>query len=164
MKSNQTSTYDNSDGSTAFYFYSSSSGDPLTAEALEAAGPAYYNKDGGYGFKLFLESRGYTVTTMFNQRIAPTYTGGFTFEQFKEQIDAGSPVFIHVEGHTMAGIGYDDSSETIYLNDTWDHATHTMTWGGSYQGMAHQSVTVVNLEPVQQVSPVVVPINYLLLR
>ncbi|CAK8713557.1 hypothetical protein KKHLCK_02610 [Candidatus Electrothrix laxa] len=103
MKTNQTTNYDNSDGATAFYFYAD--GTQLTAEVLEAAGPIYYNHDGGYGFKLFLESRGYIVTTMFNQRIAPTYSGGFTFAQYKEQIDAGSPVFIQVEGHTISPIG-----------------------------------------------------------
>jgi hypothetical protein len=46
-------------------------------------------------------------------------------------------------GHSIVGIGYADPN-TVYLNDTWDHVTHSMTWGGSYSGMLLKSVSVVN--------------------
>jgi len=142
MKTNQTTNYGNSDGATTFYYYSDS-GDPLTAEAMEANG--IESQDGAYGLKLFFESRGYTVTTLYNQKIDAVEDGGFTFDQYKAEIDAGHPVFIHLTGHTVAGIGYDDENSTIYLHDTWDYDVHSMNWGGSYSGMDHQSVSVIHL-------------------
>ena len=73
---------------------------------------------------------------------------GFTFANFKAEIDAGRPVLIQVEGHTMLGFGYDDAGSTIYIHDTWDYADHTMTWGGDYSGMTHYGVTVIKLASV----------------
>jgi len=143
MKTNQTTKYDNSDGATTFYFYNS--GDPLTWRDMEEYD--IDERDGGYGFKLFFESRGYTVTELYNQRIDADYDGGFSFEQFKAEIDAGNPVLIHVTGHTMVGMGYDDEGQTVYLRDTWDYDVHTMTWGDSYSGMDHFAVTVIHLAP-----------------
>jgi hypothetical protein len=64
---------------------------------------------------------------------------------FKAQIDAGRPVMLNLAGHTIVGIGYDTATNTVYLHDTWDYLTHTMTWGGSYSGMKLQSVSIVNL-------------------
>ena len=145
MKTNQTTNYDNSDGSTVFYFYSSS-GDPLTADKMEQYD--VNGTDGGYGLKLFFESRGYNVTELYNQRIDTDQEGGFSYAQYKAEIDAKHPVLIHVKGHTMAGIGYNDdnaSNPIVYLHDTWDYNTHEMTWGGSYSGMDHYAVTVIHL-------------------
>jgi hypothetical protein len=75
-------------------------------------------------------------------------TNGFTFQQYSDEIDAGNPVFIHVRGHTMLGVGYDDSTSTIYIHDTWDYSTHSMTWGGSYSfySLNQVAVTVVKIE------------------
>jgi len=69
---------------------------------------------------------------------------GFTFEQFKEEIDNGRPVILQLAGHSMLGFGY-DAGNLVYLHDTWDHSVHSMTWGGSYAGMAQWGVTVVRL-------------------
>ena len=52
---------------------------------------------------------------------------------------------IHVTGHTMVGLGYDDATSMMYIHDTWDYSTHTMTWGGTYSGMQHKGVTIVQL-------------------
>lgn len=76
-------------------------------------------------------ARGYTVTSCYNQYTDNYAEGGFTFDQYKAEIDAGRPVMIHLRGHTIVGVGYDDSDQTVYLNDTWDYNTHTMTWGGA---------------------------------
>jgi hypothetical protein len=142
MKTNQWyHNHNNSDGSTTFYNYTN--GAPLTAANMEGYGIA--GEDGGYGFKLFLESRGYTITTMYNQLIDTVASGGFTFAQYKAEIDAHHPVLIHVTGHTMAGVGYNTSGNVVYLHDTWDYSIHTMTWGGSYSGMDHKSVTIINI-------------------
>jgi len=143
MKTNQTSKYKNSDGATTFYFYNN--GDALTAKDMED-----YNissKDGAYGLKLFFESRGYTITTLYNQKIDAVEEGGFSFVQYKAEIDAGYPVMIHLKGHTIVGVGYDDTNNTVYLHDTWDYDTHSMTWGDSYAGMEQEAVSIVHLAP-----------------
>jgi len=144
MKTNQ-SNYSNSDGSTRFWNYTS--GNPFYWYQMEAGGQDA--DDGGYGVKLFYESRGYTVTQMYNQYILGQGSNpllGFTYDQYKAEIDAGRPVMIHVVGHTMVGLGYDDSSNLMYIHDTWNYNLHTMTWGGSYSGMQHRGVTIVQLD------------------
>jgi hypothetical protein len=113
-------------------------------------------RDGCYGMKLFANSRGYTVSEAFSQCIYPNpvytqITQGFTFADYKAEIDAGRPVMIQVQGHTMVGYGYSDTGNLVYLRDTWDynpHTSHTMPWGGYYnngQNMRHFAVTVFRL-------------------
>jgi len=141
----------NTDGSTTFYYYTN--GAPLHWYDMDATAQAY---DGGYGLKLFYESRGYTVTDMYNQyRLGvdpdeggpnPPTTQGCVFDDYKAEIDAGRPVMVHVRGHTMVGLGYDDATNLMYIHDTWDYSTHTMTWGDSYDGMEHIGLTIVQLE------------------
>ena len=155
MKTNQYN-YNNSDGVTTFWNYTN--GAPLYDYQLEAYGAGYYDHDGGYGHKLFYESRGYTVTQMYNQYILGQGTDsalGFTYDQYKAEIDAGRPVMIHLEDHTVVGLGYDDATNLMYVHDTWDYSTHTMTWGESYSGMDHLGVTVVQL----QLLPVITSCN-----
>jgi len=138
-------TYFNTDGGTTFYY--ATDGAQTPADTLEGYGHPY-DYDGGLGFKLFYESRGYTVDTAYNQYIYG-YGGntlGFTYAQYKAEIDAGRPVMIHVTGHTMVGLGYDDATNLVYLHNTWDYNTYTMTWGGQYSGMDHLGVTIVQLE------------------
>jgi hypothetical protein len=162
MKTNKWfSTYNlNSDGATQFYFYIS--GAPTPTSDLAAAGPPQ-SYDGGVGIELFFESRGYAVTNVYNQLIrgrGSNPSQGFTYDQYKAEIDAGRPVMIHVEGHTMVGVGYDDtSSDLMYIHDTWDYDTHTMTWGDSYTGMPHHMVTVVQLEPPSIPAPTLTSIT-----
>ena len=142
MGTNQ-SNWNNSDASTMFYYYTN--GAPLYDYT---GGESSGNKDGCHGFKEFIESRGYTVVSNYNQYIYG-YNGntqGFTYDQYKAEIDAGRPVMIQVQGHSMVGFGYDDASTTIYIHDTWDYSSHTMTWGGSYSYMQHYAVGVFEIE------------------
>jgi len=132
------SKFSNPDGSTTFWY------DPSGAPLYDYPGDASH-RDGCHGLHLFAESRGYTVETNFTQRIAGQNTGGFTFEQFKSEIDAGRPVLIHVTNHTMLGYGYSTADRTIEIHDTWDYSSHTMTWGGTYSGLQHYGVTVIRL-------------------
>jgi len=141
MKTSQ-SAYDNVDGSTSFYLYDSAT--PLSCSAMEAFGIA--NDDGTYGRKLFYEARGYTVTDCYTEMTDNTHAGGFSFAQYKAEIDAGRPVLLNLEGHSIVGVGYDDSSSTVYIHDTWDNSDHTMPWGGSYSGMALWGVSIVNIQ------------------
>jgi len=139
MGTNQ-SLVGNSDGSTTFYYWTDGS------RLYDFSDYEPSVRDGCHGMKLFVESRGYTVPSQGNySQYIYGYNGntlGFTFANYKAEIDAGRPVLIQVDGHTMLGFGYDDSTSTIYLHDTWDYLDHTMTWGGEYAGMAHYGVTV----------------------
>jgi hypothetical protein len=140
MKTSQ-SAYDNTDGSTGFYGWDSA--DQLTCADMESYG--IQDLDGTYGRKLFYEARGYAVTTCYSQAIDTLYSGGFSFAQYKAEINAGRPVMINLEGHTIVGVGYDDATNTVYVHDTWDYSNHTMPWGGTYSGMQMLSVSIVNL-------------------
>jgi PKD repeat protein len=142
MGTNQ-SALGNVDGGTTFYMFTN--GSPL----YNYTGCEPNQIDGCHGLRDFYESRGYAVIQNYSQYIYG-YNGntlGFTFNQYKQEIDAGRPVIIQVAGHSMLGVGYDDTGNTVYLHDTWDYNLHTMTWGGSYSGMAHYGVCVVELEP-----------------
>jgi hypothetical protein len=148
MKTSQ-STYSNTDGATWFWNYSSASPLPCSAMETFSSGMGWghiSDFDGTYGRKLFYQARGYTVTDCYNQPTDNRYARGFSFAQYKSQIDAGQPVMLNLAGHTIVGVGYDDSNNTVFVHDTWDYNTHTMTWGSSYSGMQLQSVSIVNLQ------------------
>ncbi len=151
MGTNQ-SLLSNEDGLTRFFYYLQ--GDPI----YDYTGCEPAKRDGCHGLRLFAESRGYAVQTSgnFSQYIYG-YNGntqGFTFDNFKAEIDAGRPVLLHVTGHTMLGYGYDDFGSTVYMRDTWDYSAHSMTWGGVYLGMQHYGVSVLRLAPIAPVPPV----------
>jgi hypothetical protein len=144
------SKYGNIDGGTTFFYYTD--GSPLYDYVSQD--PAWL--DGCHGLRLFVASRGYTVTENFSQYIFG-YDGlsmGFTFQDYMSEIDAGRPVIIHVAGHSMLGFGYNPAGSIIYLHDTWDYYDHAMTWGGSYSGMEHYGVTVLRLTPIANRPPI----------
>ncbi len=139
MKTGQ-SAYSNPDGSTSFWGYTASAS-KLTCATMSANNLP----DGTLGRKAFYEAKGYTVTDCYNQSTDNQYPGGFSFVNYKSEIDAGNPVMLNLAGHTVVGVGYDDSTQTVYLHDTWDYTDHQMTWGTSYAGMTLQSVSIVHL-------------------
>jgi len=141
-----------SNGSTTFWTWND--GHPLYAKDIYGFGPSYYDASGMFGVFEYIQHSGYygaqnpaTCDLLYNQPIdALQLTYGFTFAQYKAEIDAGRPVLIHVEGHTMLGLGYDEAAgPTVELYDTWSTGPHSMPWGGSYSGMPHRSVTVVEM-------------------
>ncbi len=138
MKTSQ-SAYSNVDGSTAFYSYSTAT--PLQCSYLEESG---YDRDGTLSYSQFYEARGYSIDQCYFQRTSNDVTGGFSLAQYRAEIDAGYPVMIHVEGHTMVGVGYDADSNIIYIHDTWDYSVHQMPWGGSYVGLPMWGVSIVH--------------------
>jgi len=155
MGTNQYQNWQNVDGSTTFFNYPS--GNPF----YDYSGCEPGRRDGCHGARLFVESRGYTVPYHgnFNQYIKGQGSDsnlGFTFFNFQSEIDAGRPVLIQVEGHTMLGFGYDTSGSLIYIHDTWDHSDHSMTWGGTYPYwtgsvwvyLQHYGVTVLRLDAI----------------
>ena len=139
MKTSQ-AAYNNSDGSSVWYY--SYSNEKATCAELESSG---YVRDLNLGRSQFYTAMGYTVDECYNQRTDNKVSGGFSFNDFKTQIDNGHPVMIQVVGHTMVGVGYDDSTNTIYIHDTWDYNTHSMTWGGSYSGRELLGVSIATL-------------------
>ena len=141
MRTSQ-SLYGNPDGSTSFYTWSTNPA-PLTCSQMISNG---ITRDGAVGVKNFYEARGYAVTDCYTQRT--DLAGGFNFTNYKAEIDAGYPVMFHVLGHTMVGIGYNDSGQTMYIYDTWDYSTHAMTWGSSYAGMSMYAVSIIHPELV----------------
>lgn len=141
MKTSQ-SAYENDDGATSFY--SLQSAGPLNCSAMEGYG--IESRDGTYGRKLFYEARGYTVSDCYSQKTDNVVAGGFSFAQYKAEIDAGRPVLLNLQGHSVVGVGYEDATSTVFIHDTWDNSTHSMTWGGSYAGMGLWGASVVNLQ------------------
>ena len=87
--------FGNIDGMTTFWCYTDGSPWGIT-DVITWLNPAT-ERDGGHGLQLFAESRGYTVTNCYNQYILGWNgnTLGFTFAQYKAEIDAGRPVLIH---------------------------------------------------------------------
>ena len=139
MKTSQTA-YDLSDG--ASHLYRSYGDHKLTCQEMEFYG---LDADLNLGRSQFYTAMGYVVDECYNQNTDNKVSGGFSFNDFKAQINNGNPVMIHVQGHTMVGVGYDDSTNTIYIHDTWDNDTHSMTWGGSYYEMDLYAVSILTL-------------------
>ena len=140
---NGSTTYGLNDAYTRFYIGSTAA--PLQCSYMENYYlPAGYPPDGTLGRKQFYQARGYTVTDCYYQSTDNIIPGGFSFAQYKAEIDAGRPVMINLTGHTIVGVGYADPN-TVYLNDTWNSLTHSMTWGGSYSSMNMEGVSIVNL-------------------
>jgi len=143
MRTSQ-SAVGNADGATTFYTFREDPG-RLTCQTLENEG---VDNDGTVGRKNYYQSRGYAVTECYNQVTDNSIAGGFSLAQFKQEIDAGRPVFINLEGHSIVGYGYEGS--TIYIRDTWSsdpNTRPTMQWGGEYHGMPMQSVSIVKASP-----------------
>jgi len=135
----------NVNGSTTFYYWTD--GAPFTESDAATYGVA--NLDGMYGIGEYLEYAGYDAATLYTQLIyTPSTPLGFTFSQYVAEINAGRPVIIQVEGHSMYGYGYDSTAATVLLHDTWTLGQHSMTWGGSYSGMSQWGV--VALTPIPE--------------
>ncbi len=148
MKTNQWLDSDeqrNLDGNTAFYYWPL--GSPFNLGDAEFLGVE--DLDGMYGFALFMASRGYTVTNAYTQQSkASGLLYWMNFSTYKNEIDAGRPVLIHITDHVMVGFGYDDTGgdSIIYIHDTWDLLDHTMRWGGSYNNKTMWGATVMHLQ------------------
>ena len=139
-----------SNGSTWFYFYAN--GKRLYASEMSGTGDE--DKSGMYGLWEYEQYAGYGDGPVADQMIYNQYiyghnsnTVGFTWADYTAEIDAGRPVMIHVEGHSMFGYGYDADTDEIILHDTWSEGEHRMAWGGSYpysptSSLQHYGVTV----------------------
>jgi hypothetical protein len=142
--------YGNANGFTTLWYWDD--GSPLYDYEIETFGPSYYNSSGMYGIGEYIQYAGYDTVTLYNQYIDTLgLTYGFTYAQYMAEIDAGRPVLIHLEGHTVLGYGYNDTAApTVLLYDTWGpngQNPGTMVWGGAYgtSELDHYGVTVMEL-------------------
>jgi hypothetical protein len=145
-------TSSNIDGGTTYFSYS---GATKLYDYVPPVSAGLPQTEMTHGMRLFAESRGYELAynsavgayEVYTQKVDAVAAGGFSFTDFQTEINAGRPMLVQVTGHTMVGMGYDAATNRIYLHDTWDNSVHSMTWGGSYAGMAMQAITVLHLAP-----------------
>jgi hypothetical protein len=114
-------------------------------------------------WEYFDQYAGYTapLTNFFTQLDDQMANGGFSFNDYMNDIDVGMVVMIQLDGHSMFGYGYDQATQNIYFHDTWDSLQHSMAWGGVYAGMGMIGVTV--FEPAGGSSTVPEPTTLVLL-
>jgi hypothetical protein len=113
--------------------------------------------EGMYGVGQYVEYAGYDAAVLYNQLIPggapvigpyPHNPTGFTYSDFVTEIDAGRPVMIQVEGHSMYGYGYfTDPAGLPMINvyDTWALGGGSMAWGGAYAGRTHYGVMALEV-------------------
>jgi len=103
-----------------------------------------------YGLDLYLQSRGYRLDTAATGTYTVDVNGGqFTFADYKAEIDAGRPVIISIESHSMVGYGYNEATKEIIFDDCY-RADQRMVWDGVYHyadaDRKLQSITVIALD------------------
>lgn len=136
--------YGNENGETTFWNYI----DGAAFSMSDAISYGVRDSSGMYGIGEYLEYVGYGAAVLYNQFIDTLELSfGFTFAQYMGEIDAGRPVLIQVEGHSMYGYGYDDLTNEVLFHDTWTAGEKRMVWGGSYSSMDHFGVTVLEIVP-----------------
>jgi hypothetical protein len=138
----------NPDGASTFYNWND--GSPFYES--DAFNYGVSDKSGMYGIGEYIDYTGYDAQVLYNQYIDNMgMMYGFTLAQYQAEIDAGKPVMIHIEGHSMLGYGYLDGTDTIQVRDTWASGgmfnNGLMTWGGYYGGSAHYAVTALTIVP-----------------
>lgn len=131
----------NVNGGTTFYFWD----DGTKTYPKDLYDYGLQDFDGMYGIAEYLRYAGYGddprfSTNYFTALIDMVAPNGFTFAEYKAEIDAGRVVMIQVKGHSMFGYGYTDDGWIIF-DDTWNGHDKLMPWGGSYYGMDHWGVT-----------------------
>ncbi len=85
-----------------------------------------------YGVYLYVRSRGYSLDMkLCKAHTVDTCGGSFTFEDYMKEIDEGRPVYVIIEGHVMAGYGYNAETREIIFDNCYQ-ADERMAWGGTY--------------------------------
>jgi hypothetical protein len=152
----------NVDGNTTIWFFTSSASKLHDYQPNAALSENFGTPDTSmcHGLRLFAESRGYTVeqsggnSQNFTQAIDTVAAGGFSFNDYKAEIDAKRPVIMLLKNgdssvlHNMVGVGYNPTGNVVIFHDAQDNSQHTMTWGGTYTVgtlLTHHAMTVVKL-------------------
>ncbi len=150
MGTSQDQAY-NANGGTFFWFWTD--GTPFTWEHADLLGVT--GNSGMYGIYEYIDYAGYDTASLYNQLVpgvanllwpdVEANVLGFTLENYQSEVDAGRPVLLHLENHTMYGYGYVEGTDIINVYDTWSAGGGTMAWGGTYGGLLHYGVTVLEL-------------------
>lgn len=158
MGTNQFNNWGNIDGSTSLWSYLAPSGGKLYDKGDELNPPA---RDGIHGMRLFFESLGYDVITNWTQLVdgfvdpddtaAGPVVDGYTFEDLKASIDAGRPVLVGLDNHSVLAYGYADP-DVVYVRSTWYNnlytpGSETMIWGTNFSGLYHYCMSEIILSP-----------------
>jgi hypothetical protein len=112
-----------------------------------------------YGLDLYVQSRGYAMDYEITGSYLVDVAGGsFTFADYMREIDAGRPVLISIQGHSMTGYGYNADTEEIIFDDCYVSGRR-MTWGGTYRfdkaDRKLQAVTVIGINVNGSVDPAI---------
>jgi hypothetical protein len=126
-----------------------------------------------YGLRKYIESKNYVVSECYTKVIEDYMdnsgniaTNGFTFDDFKNEIDNDHPVIIQLEGHTILGFGYStaNGANKIYVKDTWDTRDHEMYFGGTYSDGSNNlqmiAVTIVHISSPPDGPPTCINCSY----
>ena len=110
---------------------------------------AYKDTTMMYGLYLYVQSRGYQMDCEISGSFRVDCDGGdFTFEDYMREIDSGRPVLISIEGHSMAGYGYNASTREIIFDDCYKSGQR-MVWDETYYYSGAdrriQSITVIGI-------------------
>lgn len=102
-----------------------------------------------HGLNLYVQSRGYALDGEITGCYLVDVVGGsFTFADYMREIDAGRPVMISVQGHSMAGYGYNEETQEIIFDDCYVSGRR-MKWNGTYRfdkvDRKLQSVAVIGI-------------------
>ena len=139
---------ENSDGGSSFWYWQT--GDPFTLEDIKL-----YNMEDTsaiYGIAEWIWRQGYDIETLWNRYIDRQVYGGCTFSEFRQEIDAGRPTLLHLNGHVMVAYGY-AFPDTVYVRDTWEEDGYynqgSLRWGSRYLSdsgyLSHVGMTFLTL-------------------
>ncbi|MCF7919246.1 MAG: T9SS type A sorting domain-containing protein [Candidatus Cloacimonetes bacterium] len=101
----------------------------------------------GSDISLFVESRGYSVSSLLAQVIEEDDDLDYILNDFHQDIIHGRPVLLLLNGMCVTGVGYDSSNQDIYFHDTRDGELHSMGWFDTYDGMHLIGAVSIALEP-----------------
>ena len=89
--------------------------------------------DSRYGLSLYVESQGYSLDPEATSSFS---ISNFSFEKFKQEIDAGRPVLLSMQsggsGHMVIAYGYNADTQEVIFDDTY-RTNCRMKWDGTYE-------------------------------
>jgi len=119
-----------------------------------------FNVSAVTGLEAYVNYAGYCVASCFSQYsdlyMSASTGGGFTFEDYAAEIEAGRPVIIlylnpDIGGHAMLGVGVNEDTQEIEFLNTWDDEVNTIAWDGDFYGLS--LVGVISMELVAVPEP-----------
>ena len=80
----------------------------------------------------YVQDKGYSLDMKVTECHRIDAVGGsFTFENYRNEIDAGRPALILIDGHIMVGYGYNAETRELIFDDCYE-SDQRMVWDGAY--------------------------------